>query len=262
MPTGNRSRRKSAATNRSIERKKPTASNQKSQILALNKKVNANARKLAGVRYKVTHSTRLALAITGTTANPYRVLTLNAPSAMNQIFSAPNEAEGGKYNWDGKGRFNLTMNISTNTEPTPMPLSVFIVSPKNSKVALSLGINVATPALFTLVNNVDYVNNVGNTYMNPKRFNIHKHWLINLNPIRTLGGTTPWQGDLHPIRKTFSMKNPLKLNNRTGVWSSTADEAVNPNQRLFMVVFNNNIASPTTYPNLNGLVLSTAYTSE
>lgn len=255
-------RRTRAASNRSIERKKPTAATQKKQILALNQKVNANSRKLEGVRYKVSHSTRLALNIEGTVPNPYKVLPLNAPSNMLGVFSDPEEQKGGKYNMDGRGRFNLVMNISTNTEPTPMPLSVFIVSPKNSKVAVSLGINVGGTA-FNLINGTDYVNNLAaGTYMNPKRFNIHKHWLINLNPIVTLGGTTPWQGDLHPIRKTFSMKNPLKLNSRTGVWSATADEAVNPNQRLFLIVFNNNTGTPGTYPVLNGMVLSTAFTSE
>ena len=87
----------SAASQDKIKYKKPTAKNQQNQILALNKKVNDNTRKLAGVRYKVVHKTRLALNIIGTAANPYRVLSLNAPSLMTQIFSAPSEAEGGRY---------------------------------------------------------------------------------------------------------------------------------------------------------------------
>lgn len=262
MPYGNR--RKSAASNKSIERRKPSARNQKAQILALNKKVNDNSRKLAGVRYKVVHKTRLSMNITGTAAAPYRVLSLNAPSLMTQIFSAPDENEGGKYNWDHKGRTHIQFNIVSNNEPTPLPLQVFIMSCKNAKVALECGLN-TLPLAFNLQSDRDYVNNLGAaTFINLKRFNVHKHWKINLSPIQALSQGVPaqWQGDLHPIQRTFSMRNPLKLNNRTGVWHATPDNGVNPSQRLFMVVFNNNISQTSSYPTLNGLSIQTAYTSE
>lgn len=257
-------KRKSATSKNAIISNKPSAKNQKNQILSLKKKIDANTKLLSGVRYKVTHTTRLAMNIEGTTNDPYKTLVLNAPSLMNQIFSAPDEAQGGKYNWDRKGRTHLMFNIVSNNEPSPLPLQIFIISCKNSKVALSCGINVATTN-FNLINGVDYVNNIAaSTYMNRKRFDIHKHWRINLSPIQTsaIGPALNWQGDLHPIRKTFSIENPLRLNNRVGKWSDTLDEAVNPTQRLFMVVFNNNIFQPSTYPVLNGAVIHTAYTSE
>lgn len=265
MGAGYHSRRyskKSAATNDKIQYKKPTAKNQQKQILALNKKVNDNTRKLAGVRYKVVHKTRLALNIIGTPGAPYRILQLNAPSLMTQIFSAPNENEGGKYNWDSKGRTHVEFNIVSNNEPDPLPLQVFIFSAKNTKVAAEIGLQ-SSPLVVNLQSDRDYVTNIGaSTFMNMKRFNIHRHWNINLAPVKTLGGTTPWQGDLHPIHRQFSMRNPMRLNNRTGVWSGTPDNSVNPNQRLFMVVFNNNVSQPDTYPILSGLSVNTAYTSE
>lgn len=263
MPYGNR--RKSAATNKSIERRKPTARTQKSQILALNKKVNDNSRKLAGVRYKVVHKTRLSMNITAaSTAIPYKVLSLNAPSLMNQIFSAPNENDGGKYNWDHKGRTHLQFNIVSNNEPTPLPIQIFILSAKNAKVALEIGLN-TLPTNMLLQADRDFVNNLGAaTFINLKRFTVHKHWKLNLSPIQTMqtGPAAIFQGDLHPIQRTFSMKNPLALNNRTGEWHNTPDNGVNPNQRLFMVVFNNNISTTATYPILTGLVVHTAWTSE
>lgn len=258
-------RRKSATSTRAIVSRKPTARTQKTQILSLKKKIDHNTKLLAGVRYKVTHTTRLAMNVDApSAAQPYKVLPLNAPSNMTQIFSAPDEAEGGKYNWDSKGRTHLTLNIVSNNEPTPLPLQIFIVSCKNSKVAVSTTINTAG-ATFNLIPGVDYVNNLANaTYMNRKRFNIHKHWMVNLSPILALSSGVPaqWQGDLHPIKRTFSMKNPLRLNNRVGNWQGTLDEAVNPSQRLFMIVFNNNIGTPSTYPIINGQVIHTAFTSE
>lgn len=259
------SRHKSATSTKAIISRKPTAKAQQSQILSLKKKIDKNSRLLEGVRYRVTHTTRLAMNVDApSAATPYKVLALNAPSNMTQIFSAPDESEGGKYNYDRKGRTHMTLNIVSNNEPTPLPLQIFIVSCKNAKVALSVGINVATTT-FNLINGTDYVNNLANaTYMNTKRFNIHKHWMVNLSPIQALSSGVPaqWQGDLHPIKRTYSMKNPLVLNNRTGVWSSTPDEGVNPSQRLFMVVFNNNIGTPSTYPIITGQIIHTAWTSE
>lgn len=255
----------SAASNKAIISKKPTAATQQKQILALNQKVNDNSRKLSGVRYKVVHKTRLAMNITAaSTAVPYRVLSLNAPSLMSQIFSAPNEAEGGKYNWDNKGRTHLQFNIVSNNEPTPLPIQIFLVSAKNSKVALECGLN-SQPPTFTLQSDRDFVNNIGAaTFLNLKRFNVHKHWSINLSPVQTMqtGPAAVWQGDLHPIHRKHSMRQLLKLNNRTGVWSNTPDNGVNPSQRLFMLVFNNNISQPESYPILNGMVIHTAFTSE
>lgn len=258
-------RKRSAATNKKIAYKKPSARNQQSQILALNRKINTNTRKLAGIRYKVIHKTRLSMNITAaSTAIPYKVLTLNAPTLMTQIFSAPNENEGGKYNWDRAGRTHIQFNIVSNNEPTPLPLQIFILSAKNAKVALECGLN-TLPTVLLMQQDRDFINNLGAaTFINLKRFNVHKHWKINLSPIQTMqtGPAAVWQGDLHPIQRTFSMKNPLKLNNRTGVWHSTPDNGVNPRERLFMVVFNNNISQTETFPILNGLVIHTAYTSE
>jgi len=254
-----------AATKKKIAYLKPTAKTQQAQIADINQKVNLNSAKLRGLRYKVTHSTRLALPITGTTNNPYRAVFCNNLSDMNLQFSSQEEAKGGKYNADRQGRFFMTINITSNSEPTPMPLSLFLVSPRNTKVALSLGMTVAG-SQFNLLNGTDYVNNLGITHMNAKRFLIHKHWVVNLAPVRTLGGTVPWQGDLRPILRKHNMPNRLFLNNRRGTWNDATtgatDESVNPTQRVVLVVFNNNIASPASYPLLTGQVIHTAWTSE
>ena len=141
---------------------------------------------------------------------------------------------------------------------------MFILSAKNSKVALETGLSVL-PTTFALQADRDYVTNIGaSTFINMKRFNVHKHWNINLSPVQTMqtGPAAVWQGDLNPIHRQFSMRNPMRLNNRTGVWSDTPDNGVNPAQRLFMVVFNNNVSQPDTFPILSGLAVNTAYTSE
>ena len=77
--------RRSAATNKKIANRKPSASNQKAQILALNHKVNQNTKKLEGVRYKVQHYTRIADVVQATALNQYYAWPLNRPSQMNQV---------------------------------------------------------------------------------------------------------------------------------------------------------------------------------
>lgn len=260
--------RRSAATNKKIANRKPSASNQKAQILALNHKVNQNTKKLEGVRYKVQHYTRIADVVQATALNQYYAWPLNRPSQMNQVFSAPDEALGGKYNFDLKGRMFMDLAIKSNNEPTPLNLSCFIVRPKTSKVALSAELNVAYPSpLFNamkLINGVDYVTNVGLAMMNKKRWHIDKHWNVTTAPIRapiTIDPPTAWQSDLRPIRRTFRGPNVLKLNNRTGNWKDTLDHAVNPNQRQFLVIFNNNQSTDTS-PTVNASILFTAFTSE
>ena len=258
-----RKRRGRPSTKKNILKNK-SAKAQQAQILDLSKKINSVNKSLEGIRYKVIHRIRLSMQIIGTTAVPYRVLSLNAPSLMTQIFSAPNESQGGKYNYDRKGRTHLTFNVVSNNEPSPLPLQVFILSAKTQKVALEIGLN-NVPLAMTLTADVDFVNNISAaTYINKKRFTIHKHWMLNLSPIQALSQGVPaqWQGDLHPIKRTFSMRNPLVLNNRTGIWDQTPDNGVNPNQRLFMVVFNNNTSQTSSFPILSGLVVHSAYTSE
>lgn len=264
--------KRSAASNKKISSRRPTASNQKAQILALNAKVNANSRKLEGLRYKVQHSQRFGGIIGATVQQPYSHWSINRPSQMTQVFSAPNESAGGKYNYDRKGRFYMKYNITSGSEQSPLALSVFLIRPKNSKVAVSAGLNVAQnpgTSVLNLIQGVDYVNSLGLSMMNTKRWVLDAHWNITTSPIITAinqAGPAPaptvnWQGDLHPIRKSFRGKNVLVLNNRTGLWSDTLDYAVNPNQRQFLVIFNNN-QNQDQSPNIAGQCLWTAYTSE
>lgn len=267
-----RKRGTSAASNNRIKAKKG-ASAQQAQILALNQKVNLNTRKLQGVRYKVQHTFRGGGIISATPTLPYTSYALNNVSQLGQIFSAPDESAGGKYNYDRAGRFFLQYNITSNTELSPMNLTIFIIRPKNSKVALSAGLNVpyvpGAPAI-TLLNNTDFVNSLGLAMMNKKRWHIDAHWAVNTSPIVTSinqpGSPAPaptqnWQGDLHPIRKHYRGKNHLVLNNRTGVWSDTQNHAVNPSQRQYLVIFNNNLNTQAS-PNIAFQCLWTAFTSE
>jgi hypothetical protein len=191
---------------------------------------------------------------------------------MTQVFSAPEEAEGGKYNFDRKGRFYMQYNITSGSEQSPLPLSAFIIRPMNTKVSVSAGINVqpaqgASP--LNLIQGVDYVNNLGIPMINKKRWHIDYHANLTTSPIVTSvkqAGPSPaptvnWQGDLHPIRRSYRGKNVLVLNNRTGKWSDTADWSVNPNQRQFLVIFNNNINQDQS-ANIAIQCLWTAFTSE
>ena len=273
MPYKKRRSRSRAATNTKIRYKRPTAKTQQSQILDINTKLNTVQRQIRGIRYKVQHTYHSGGIIQATAAQPFTAYALNNPSQMGQIFSAPGEAAGGKYNFDSAGRFYLNYNITSGKEPSPMNLTVFIIRPKTAKVAVSAGINVPiapnAPPL-TLLNNTDFTQTLGICMINTKRWHIDYHAAVNTSPIITSinqpGAPTPaplqnWQGDLHPIRKHYKGRNVLKLNNRTGIWSDTQDHAVNASQRQFLVIFNNNLNTQLS-PNIAFQCLWTAYTSE
>lgn len=255
------------SSQKSILTRSKSAKSQQRQILDLSKRVSHNSKILKGVTYKITHATRLALPIIGTTAQPYATVFCNNLSDMNLRFADASEALGGKYNYDGRGRFHIRFNIESNNEIEPMPLSIFLMSPRNTKVALSVGMTVSGNA-FNLINGTDYANNLGITHMNTKRWIIHKKWFVNVLPIQTMqtGPANVWQGDLKPIQKTWSMPNRLKINNRQGTWNDPAagsqNWSVNPSQRVVLCVFNPNTSQTATFPNLSGQVIHTAFTSE
>lgn len=253
-----RKRNSSASSRKSIYRKRPTASNQKYQILSLSKKVSSLNRQVNWNRVMSTQTLHFDLPITGTATNPFVGKSLNNIQGLSEIFLST-QTGGAKYHGL---KFHLDFNIVPDTEiKLDCTMTVFVVSPRNNKVVEEC--YNATGQLTTLTNNTDYVCEDGMAFMNKKRWTIRKVWnRLQTRPIVSFegGGTQTWEGSQVNIRKYFSCRNPLRLNNRTGTWNQILDNQMTAGQRMELIVFNNNTG--TTSPMLTANIIMTAYTSE
>lgn len=246
-------RRRSAATNKKIMSRKPTAQTQKAQILALNKKVNANTKKLQTVRYTLQHSKLFQ----GTVVSPYLAEAIMTPSTWGQVFGAASESGGGKYTGT-KLKFNL--HITPRTEHTRVDCTVIFCSPKNQKVVYDCGGHTSSTCLPT--QNTDYTLWAGMALMNKKRWNVHKVYRLTTLPLVTEAGGVEYINSQVENRRYFTMKNPLKINNRTGDWNTVNDQSVSANQRVHCFVFNDNLSSVEGSPSFHCSVLATGFSSD
>lgn len=257
-------KKRNASSKLSILTKKPSATIQKRQIFSLAKKVNHLTRAVNANRALSTQTIHFELPVTGTVASPWCTHPLNNIQGLTEIFLAANQG-GAKY----KGiSFKLDFNIVPDTEvKQDITMTAFIVSPANSKVVEEC--YAITPTGFPLTQltaNTDYVCEEGLAYMNKKRWHIHKVWHhLQTRPFSTQLSTTPnvsSQGDWSQvnIRKYYSCKNPININNRTGTWNQVLDSQMTPNNRLELIVFSDNTGA--TAPMLTANIIMTAYTSE
>ena len=267
--------------------KRPTARTQQVQIAKLASAVRANSRRIATQRYLVQHRTTFEeQAINNvSTYAPYRAWGLTNPQFMTQIFGDPEEAKGGKYT--GKTlRLDFQLGMGKSTKVTDM--TAFVVRPRTQKVVNECGIqttNTLSPTAAQpdpMVAGTDYSYEGGIALMNPKRWHIDKMWKIQLRPNNDLAVLAPPAPPAPPpatqqytnlvtqsnyARRSFTMKNPLYINSRTGEWSAVNAEDTPPHQRAFLVIFNNstplaNPSAPGVGPTFEGMVHLTAHTSE
>jgi len=227
-------KRRSAASNRSIVARRPTASAQKSQILALNKKVNRVAKLTRNISYTIYHNYQFS----GSIVDPFSTHALITPAGWNEIFGAPAAGIGGKYT--GKS-LKFDYEITANTEHSHVSCTVIFASPKNAKVVNETGgaLNTTCTPLLT----TDYVVLGGKARMNPKRWNIYKVHHVQTSPVVTESNGVEYINDSGKGRRSFSMRNPFRCNNRTGSWYTIDDWEITPSQRVHMYVFNNNAST-------------------
>jgi len=237
-----RKRGRSAASNRSIITKRPSARNQKRQILALNKKVNKVQRATRSISYTIYHT----LQFGGSMVAPYSSHAMITPAGWSEIFGAPNAGIGGKYT--GKS-LKIDYEIIASTEHSRVTCTVIFASPKNAKVVSETG--GMTTALCQPVIGVDYVVMDGKARLNPKRWNVHKVHHVSTQPIVTESLGIEYINNTGKGRRSFYMKNPFRINNRTGSWYTVDDWEVTPSQRLHCYVFNDNLSTLEGTPKIS-----------
>lgn len=277
-----RSHKSSASSKKAIRYKKPTAKTQQQQILSLSRKVNLNARHIATQRYLAQHVVKYSssplTALTGFA--PYRAFALNVPVTMNggQVFGYGTDVTpGGKYHGVST---RVEFNIHPSKQVKTVDLTVFLVSPKNQKVAVdceiyeagtSLDPSTATPNPMTA--GLDYSVNSGLCIMNDKRWTTHgpkNGFRIQVQPLTTLiagtapGTTTNQIQNQKKIRKVIYCKNPLKINNRNGAWHEVTNYQMTASQRMFLVCFTdvtNQASGPQAGPNIEIIAYHRGHTS-
>jgi len=261
MPSRYYNRRSPAATNKKIVRKRPTASNQKYQILSLNKKINRISRKVSSRTYKVMHKSSLTEQ---NMASPAYIFNLtNIPTWTSVFGETDNILEGGKYK---STKMSIDLAIRAGTETESVVYTVFVVTPKNQKVAEETDNGSGT--LSSLSAGVDYTMISGKALLNLKRWTIHKVIRGATTPIVTEafssvpGTTTNYVNEVKPLRRYFTLKSNVNVQNRTGTWNQVTPDEMNHNTRYNIMIFNNNLSTLEGSPKWSMSVLHTGIVSQ
>lgn len=268
-----------APSTKSIMYKRPTARTQQYQIARLSRAVQLNERRIRAQRYLVQHNMKWEAQEFNQPSGyaPYMAWGLSKPPFMNQIFGDPEEAKGGKYT--GKTmRIDFQISVGKSTKVTNF--TAFVVRPKSQKVINEVGLSISDTRISPsstdpnpLVSGVDYSYEGGIALMNPKRWHIDKMWKMQVRPdvgpfysTGTPQTVTNLTHNANMVRRSYTCKNRMKINNRTGVWSDVSAQQLATSQRAYLIIFNDAVATPAGTPGpgpkFEGMVHYTAHTSE
>lgn len=259
MAYGNKSRRQRGRTNassvKSITKRKPSARNQKTQILSLSKKVNHLATKTSNISEKCFYQKTWDANISA----DYALHNLVAPSGgwANVFGQSPNVTDCRKLNIV---KLNLDFCLNPVREAAEIDYTVFLFTPKNLKVFQETG------SMSTLINGIDYTITGGMALMNPKRFNVHRVWRCStMGQITRVDGlannTVNSTAPLKTVRRYLRMSFKHQLKSSTGPWNQIPDISTPISSKLHIVAFNNNSSVDLENPNWKGVAHFTCYAS-
>lgn len=247
---GKRYRKRTTASAVSkVARRRPTASNQKSQIMSLSKRVNTLSRKVNSGIEQVFYQTTWDQTV----SSNYAIFPLVKPASWTNVFGqSDNVTESRKLTIK---KMNLDFDVTPYTEGAEVDFTVFLASCKNNKSFRE------TNGMTTIaIGNDDYVINNGLALLNPKRFNIHKAWRLKTSGVYTdLNGTTTLN-TLQSARRYHKMYMNHQLRNAQGApWTSIADNEIPIGASYALIVFNNNSAVDLESPQCKGFAHFTCY---
>jgi len=246
-----------AATKKKILYKRPTANNQKYQILDLTKRVNRNTRRLRDLTYPVYDHFQVLNNELSANFNFYSLYDFSAwQPVWQQTPVGSLEPRIGKFQ---ATRMDLDFDIQAGKERDPITWTMLIVTPKSQKVCEE--VEDASGNLSFITQGRDYVDVGGKTFMNKQRWHIHAYRKGITRPLTTSIPSTlvPTQtivNDMKPVRGHIKLLKPLNINSRTDTWRNVNMKSFNHNHRYTMYVFNDNASTLEGSPkfSLNGLV--------
>ena len=229
----------------------------KVNVYQLSKKVNYLAKRQRATTEKVQYTVSWDQNIS---AN-YFAVSLVRPFSWTSVFGeSENVIEAKRINIS---KLNLDWLLSPSKESAEINYTVFLISARNNKVFQE------TLNLTTFQNNPngqqDY-QDVPITYMNPKRFIIHKTWRV-----QTSGITTRVDGSIQPttnvVNTNHYARRYMKMPWRRYIQNATTQESWKQVQAseipiassLSLVFFNNNSAVDLENPNCKGCALFSCY---
>lgn len=253
-----RKRTSGVASKASIYGKRPSARNQQHQLAALSKQVSM----LQKGQRKLTVRSMYTNAWDNNISANYFIKSLVQPQSWSSVFGeGQNVAEAQRLNIS---KVSIDWLMSPGRESAQIDYTVFLISARNVKVWNE------TAGLTTLQNNPngqqDYTDQPI-TFMNTKRFKVHKTWRVQTSGITTkVLGTVP-ATDVNVVNTGKSArryhKMPFKRYLQTSIgqesWSQIDDDDVPISCGLAIVAFNNNSALDLENPNFRGTALFSCY---
>lgn len=246
MPYGSRSRRKkkSASAIKVVAKRRPTAANQKSQIMSLARKVNRlsvnqNARQFSLMFKKnddfnlaANYIDRLMIAPTGVPGH----------TAWTQVFGASANASESRVLRIKS--LHMKYELTAGDEESLINHTIVMLAPKSRKV-LRETYN-ETTGILSLVDNQDYILENGIAIINKQRWKIkyYKRHMTVQQPPAGSDITYPIKANMGKIN--LKMNWPIK--NTQGAWTDVTTYELPYYMRMFLVCFSNNSAIDLEYP--------------
>lgn len=252
-----RKRTSGVASKASILYKRPSARNQQHQLAALAKQVSM----LHKGQRRLTTKINYTMAWDNNVSANYFAQSLVQPQSWSSVFGeSENVIEAQRINITS---VNIDWLLSPGRESAQIDYTVFLISARNNKVFQE------TSALTAFQNNPngqqDYTDQPI-TFMNPKRFKIHKKWRVQTSGITTkvIASTV---GDVNVVNSNQAPRRWLKMpfkrymqnNANQESWKQIDDDDIPISCGLAIVAFNNNSALDIENPNFKGTALFSCY---
>ena len=250
---GKRKRYSRVASKTSIALRRPTARNQQRQLMSLSKSVSSLQKRAERMTTRINYT----MSWDNNISANYFAQSLVQPQSWQSVFGeSENVVESQRINITS---VNIDWLLSPGRESAQIDYTVFLISARNNKVFQE------TLALTAFQNNPngqqDYTDQPI-TFMNPKRFHVHKKWRVQTSGITTkvIASTV---GDVNVVNSNKAPRRWIKLpfkryiqnNANQESWKQVDDDDIPISCGLAIVAFNNNSALDIENPNFKGTAL-------
>lgn len=235
---------------RRIARTRPTASNQKRQLLAMSRDISRVKRDLKDQTQMVQYAKSAVSGVTGDVAT-FGLFD----ASMNSVFGqSTNAQEASKITFK---KMNLQLRVFPANEAALCDFTIFVITPKTFKVYQE------TSGMSGWTHGTDYYQQGGLTFMNLKRFHVHKVWknISTAGALNTVGGTIHL-ASTHDARRYMKHRCNITLQTHSDAsWKDISESELPLNSRYRLLAFNNNSGLDAENPKVEFNCLWTGYTT-